>query len=504
MIQIVDVEPGLPLDEYEAQAALARPVQELRAEAGGLVRELAGRRVWMVNSTPQGGGVAEMMPKVVSVLRELGVPCEWAVLGTSEPRFFDLTKRLHNLIHGVGTPRFDAADREVYEAVNRVNADDLAGRLGPGDLLVVHDPQPMAMGAMLAREHDLPAVWRCHIGLDGENAATRAAWRFLTPYAPAYDHAVFSATEYVNLFPAHRAAIVRPALDPLSDKNRYLSAVRLTGVLSNAGLLPGHPPVLTPEFARRVERLDPSGDFVPAESSEPIGLLFRPVVTQISRWDRLKGFLPLLHAFARLKREPERYVAGPPVGSARDDGGLHRRRLELVRLVLAGPDPASIQDDPEGQEVLAELRAAWLALPDEVRSDVALLSLPMESRRENALIVNALQRASTVVVQNSIEEGFGLTVAEAMWKRAAVLGSSACGIRQQIRDRVDGRLVADPEDDAEVAAALDEVLASPAGRAVWGRNAERRVLDEFLIFTQVAEWLRLLVRVVGEHAERHG
>ena len=495
MIQIVDVEAGPPLGEYEAQAALARPVQELRAEAGALVRELAGRRVWMVNSTPQGGGVAEMLPKVVSVLRELGVPCEWAVLGTAEPRFFDLTKRLHNLIHGVGAPRFDEADREVYEAVNRENADDLAGRLAPGDLLLVHDPQPMAMGALLAREHDLPAVWRCHIGLDAETEATRAAWRFLSPYAPAYDHAVFSAPEYVNLFPAHRAAIVRPALDPLSDKNRYLSAVRLTGVLSNAGLLPGHPPVLTPAFDRRVERLDPSGAFVPAEASEPIGLLFRPVVTQISRWDRLKGFLPLLHAFARLKGEPDR--------SARDDA-LHRRRLELVRLVLAGPDPASIQDDPEGREVLAELRAAWLALPDPVRPDVALLSLPMASRRENALIVNALQRASTVVVQNSIEEGFGLTVAEAMWKRAAVLGSSACGIRQQLRDRVDGRLVADPQDDAEVAATLDEMLSSPAERSVWGRNAERRVLDEFLIFTQVAEWLRLLVRVVGEHAERRG
>jgi len=500
MIQIVDVEPGLPLDEYEAQAALARPVQELRAEAANLVRGLDGRRVWMVNSTPQGGGVAEMLPKVVSVLRELGVPCEWAVLGTSEARFFDLTKRLHNLIHGVGGPHFDAADREVYEAVNRENADDLGARLAPGDLLVVHDPQPMAMGAMLAREHDLPAVWRCHIGLDGENAATRAAWRFLSPYAPAYDHAVFSAIEYVKLFPAHRAAIVRPALDPLSDKNRYLSAVRLTGVLSNAGLVPDHEPVLTPDFARGVERLDPSGEFVPAAGSPPIGLLFRPVVTQISRWDRLKGFLPLLHAFARLKREPERFAEAAAARSASREG--HRRRLEIVRLLLAGPDPASIQDDPEGQEVLAELRAAYLALPAAVQRDVALLSLPMESRRENALIVNALQRASTVVVQNSIEEGFGLTVSEAMWKRAAVLGSSACGIRQQMRDRVDGRLVADPEDDVEVAATLDEVLSSPAERAIWGRNAERRVLDEFLIFTQVAEWLRLLVRVVEEHAAR--
>ena len=467
MIQLVDVAAGTTLDEYEAHAALARPVQELRAEARHLARSLAGRRLWMVNSTPQGGGVAEMLPKLVSLLRELGVATEWAVLGTAEPRFFDLTKRLHNAIHGVGATAFDAADREVYEAVNRENADDLASRLAPGDLLVVHDPQPMAMGSMLAGRRELQAVWRCHIGLDGENASTRAAWGFLAPYAAAYHCSVFSAPEYISLFPPHQATIIHPAIDPLSSKNRPLSSVRTTGVLANAGLVDGHHPVLTPPFELQAARLAGDGTFVPAAHAESIGLLFRPIVTQVSRWDRLKGFLPLLHAFARMKELRGRLAA---------PGSRHARRLEIVRLVLAGPDPASIQDDPEGQEVLAELTGVYRGLAPEVQADVALLSLPMASRRQNALMVNALQRASSVVVQNSLEEGFGLTVTEAMWKSAAILGSSACGIRQHVRDGVDGRLVADPSDADEVCETLNAMLAAPEERAVWGRSARRRVL----------------------------
>lgn len=492
MMQIVDVQPGVSLDDYEAHGPLTRPVQELRTEARHLVKALDGRRLWMVNSTPQGGGVAEMLPKVVSILRELGVPTDWAVIGTSEERFFDLTKRIHNAVHGAGDPRFDAADREVYEAVNRTNADDFARRLGPEDLVVVHDPQPMALGKMIHDSVGVRTVWRCHIGLDGENAATRAAWDFLAPYTDGYRCAVFSAPEYITGFPPHRASIIHPAIDPLSDKNRPLSSVRLTGVLNNSGLVWDHQPVLTPQFPETAERITPQGEFVPAREADQIGLLFRPVVTQISRWDRLKGFLPLVRAFVRVKRER---------GTFAGDDELHRRRLDIARLVLAGPDPSSVQDDPEGQEVLQELIAAYRDLPPELHRDVALLSLPMASRRHNALMVNALQRASSVVVQNSLEEGFGLTVTEAMWKSAAILGSSACGIRQQVRDGVDGRLVVDATDEEELAATLNEVMAASRQRSEWGRNAQRRVFDEFLIFTQIAEWLRLLVRVVeGEHA----
>ena len=199
-----------------------------------------------------------------------------------------------------------------------------------------------------------------------------------------------------------------------------------------------------------------------------MGLLSRPIITQISRWDRLKGFLPLMRVFAALKQSVH----------ATDDGTdpMLRRRLDLVRLVLAGPDPAGVSDDPEAADVLDELRAAYAGLHPAVQDDIALIMLPMRSIEENALMVNALQRASTIVVQNSLLEGFGLTIAEAMWKWIPVLGNSrACGPRQQVRNGVDGRLVRDPEDEAELRNAIYEMLASPADLRRMGQAAQRRV-----------------------------
>jgi trehalose synthase len=174
-----------------------------------------------------------------------------------------------------------------------------------------------------------------------------------------------------------------------------------------------------------------------------------------------------------------------------------RRRMDLVRLVLAGPDPASIQDDPEGKEVLEELHAAYLELDPALQDDVALVTLPMSSARHNALIVNALQRASSVVVQNSLREGFGLTVTEAMWKRVPILSNSrACGPRQQVRDGLDGKLVSDPEDLEELAEAIRAMLGDTPGRDAWGRNAQRRTHQKFLVFSQLRDWIWLLSTLV--------
>jgi trehalose synthase len=169
-----------------------------------------------------------------------------------------------------------------------------------------------------------------------------------------------------------------------------------------------------------------------------------------------------------------------------------------VRLVLAGPDPAAIQDDPEAREVLDELRAAYRALPPAIRDDIAILLLPMHSLEENALMVNALQRASTIVAQNSLREGFGLTIAEAMWKRIPVLSNSrACGPRQQVRDGLDGRLVADPENPLELHQALVDMLMDPVRLERWGHSAQRRVHEHFLVFGQLRAWGRLLPSLIG-------
>jgi trehalose synthase len=214
-------------------------------------------------------------------------------------------------------------------------------------------------------------------------------------------------------------------------------------------------------------------------------------VAQISRWDRLKGFRPLLDAFVLLKRRLRE-------GGLRDADAIARRRIELVRLVLAGPDAASIPDDPEALGVLEELKAAYVALPHEIQADVALLTLPLASREQNALMVNALQRASSLVVQNSLREGFGLTIAEAMWKQIPVLSNRrACGPRHQIRDGFDGRLAADPEDVAGLSALIEEMLSVPVEREVWGRNGQRRAYDDFLVFTQARRWLEVLAALVA-------
>src|ERR671928_1741460 len=150
----------------------------------------------------------------------------------------------------------------------------------------------------------------------------------------------------------------------------------------------------------------------------------------------------------------------------------HRRRLELVRLVLAGPEPASIQDDPEALAVLESLRAQYVDLEPDVREDIVLLALPMGSRKANALMVNALQSCSDVIAQNSLREGFGLTVTEAMWKRTPILGSArACGVRLQVRDGVDGVLVEDPEDPEALAEAMHYMLADEDRLDTWGNSA---------------------------------
>lgn len=454
------------LEEYAGFAHLAEAVARLRSEAAAAAPRFRGRHLWMLNSTAQGGGVAELLPKTVQVLRELGILADWAVLTTPRAEFWELTKRMHNLIHDVPLAPLTAADRTLYEEVSREAFRAIAPMLRSRDILIVHDPQPCATGAFLKEKLPICALWQCHIGLD--RPSDRGAWEFLRPYAEAYHHVIFSLPEYVPGFLQGRATAVPPGIDPESSKNCDLSVSRVLGILTSAGLVdPPHPTVTGPwpHLALRVQK---DGRLGSALQPSEIGLGFRPTILQVSRWDRLKGWRPLLQAFAKLKpRHPD------------------------ARLVLAGPQSGSVQDDPESTGALDELVADYRRLG--LFDDVAILALPMASRTDNALLVNALQRCATIVAQNSLEEGFGLTVTEAMWKRAAVLGSGrAAGLRFQIRDGIDGRLAPDPEDPASIAAILDEMLRDPKKRDAWGRSAQRRVHDEFLFFTNLRRWLSIL------------
>jgi trehalose synthase len=178
------------------------------------------------------------------------------------------------------------------------------------------------------------------------------------------------------------------------------------------------------------------------------------------------------------------------------DSERHRRHLSLSRLVLAGPDPDSVSDDPEGQEVFREICGLWQELPPEIQRDIAVITLPMASRHINALMVNALQRCSSIIAQNSVQEGFGLTVTEGMWKRAPILGTHAAGIQEQVNDGEQGRLLPDGDGPEAIAQTIHEMLAAEEKRAEWARNARRRVSDRYLVFTQVRRWLEVLAHTV--------
>lgn len=484
---IVEIPPRPALTDYEAIAHLAPSVESLRALAAPVVEAFRGRTLWMVNSTAQGGGVAEMLPTMVTLLNELGIDTRWFVIETEEEPFFHLTKGIHNMIHGSGDPSMVDGEeaRAVYDEVNAANAATLAQRMKDGDVLVVHDPQPMGLAGHLRSRFDISTIWRCHIGLDETNEATRAAWDFLEPYAPDYQRAVFSADEYIPDFFRDRATLIYPAIDPLSQKNRELHLHSVVGILANAALAVPPGPVVQPPFPHIAQRLQADGRWSPAVLPADIGVLVRPIVTQISRWDRLKGWRPLMEGFVQLK---ERFFSGH-----NDRPAIERRRLNQVRLIMAGPDPASIQDDPEGLEVIEELRRAYVALDDEMKHDIAMIALPMNNPDENALMVNALQRSSTVIVQNSLREGFGLTVTEAMWKRIPVLSNTrAVGPRQQITHACDGWLISDPEDPSQIADGLDFLLNDRGERAALARTAQRRAHQQFMIFSQLEDWLRLL------------
>lgn len=312
------------------------------------------------------------------------------------------------------------------------------------------------------------AIWRCHIGADRPNELVRRAWDFLRPDVGAADAFVFSRRAYAwkGLDP-ERVEVMAPSIDPLSPKNQELSAETIEEIVCMIGLGP-RDAGFAPVFARadgtpaRVERRAA----IVQEAPLPEGAR---VVLQVSRWDRLKDHPGLLACFAR-------HLAG---------SDLH--------LVLAGPATAAVSDDPEGVHVWHEVKAAWGELPEDVRRRAHLVNLPMEDADENAAMVNALQRRAEIVVQKSIAEGFGLTVAEAMWKRRPVIGTRVGGIQDQIVDGESGLLVDDPHDLAALADAIVTLAADRERAASLGERARARVYEHFLMPTRLAEYADLLV-----------
>jgi trehalose synthase len=398
------VSTRIPLDEYAALLGEGE-IEVLRA----LAKPLRGRRVEMINSTAVGGGVAEILTRLLPLADELELDIRWDVMTGGED-FFEVTKSFHNALHGAPY-HATARDFEIYLAYNERNISRLPL---DSEFVVIHDPQPAALIEARQRNHNYWA-WRCHIDLSHPN---QAVWDFLAPFVAKYDGSMFSSPEFARQLPIPQY-LFYPAIDPLSDKNRELSADFIDGVLERY-------------------KIDPQ----------------RPILTQISRFDRLKDPVGVIRAYRIVKRYFD------------------------CQLVLAG---GGAPDDPEGAIVLKEvLREA------ESDSDIKVLDLPPFAPLE----VNALQRASTIVIQKSLREGFGLTVSEALWKKKPVVASAVGGIPSQVIHKQTGLLAHSVEGAAYQ---IRFLLSHPDIAAKLGEAGHQHVKENFLITQKLKRYLTMFL-----------
>lgn len=471
MPQEVEV-PSLDVDRFRSVLPSERVAEFARAAEEGR-RLLSGRVVWNVNSTAKGGGVVELLRPLLGYARGVGVDARWLVIDGT-PEFFDVTKRIHNRLHGSagdGGP-LDERARRTYEDVLAKNAAAIGERVHPGDIVVLHDPQPAGLAQAMA-DAGAAVIWRCHVGSDEPNDVVRQTWDFMRGYIVDAHAYVFHRAAFVwDGLDQRKVAIVPPSIDVFTPKNRDIDAATVAAVLRTAGLLDDGGSAAEVTFERqdgspgRVERRARTVEERPLRPDDP-------VVLQVSRWDALKDPVGVIRGFAD-------HVPA--------DLGAH--------LVYAGPDIEAVADDPEGLRMLKLAIEERQLLPKETRDRTHLVSLPMEDLDENAFIVNALQRHARVITQKSIAEGFGLTVSEAMWKARPLVGTCVGGIQDQIVDGESGILVDDPRDLAAFGAALTGLLEEPERAARMGKAARERVLERFTSVRSLLDYLAVIRRVL--------
>ena len=463
-LELVQIPPQ-PLERY--RDLLGKDFPRFEAVAESAREKFAGRAIWHVSSTARGGGVAEILHSLLPYVRGVGVDTRWVVLH-EELAFFAVTKRLHNHLHedpGDGGP-LGGEERTLYETALRDSAAQLAKSIQAEDVVYLHDPQTAGLAPAM-QEIGAKTIWRCHVGVDRPGRLARGGWDFLRPYVESADALVFSRDAYIwDGIDRDRVWLMPPSIDPFAPKNQDLDAGTVEAILGEIGLGPGAP-APAPSFERgdgtpgRVER---RADLL-QEEPLPAGA---KLVAQVSRWDRLKDPRGLLECFSQ-----------------------HLTDLP-VHLALVGPASAAVADDPEGAAVYGEVAEAWRRLPAEQRRRIHLVSLPMEDLDENAAMVNAIQCRADVIVQKSLAEGFGLTVAEAMWKAKPVVASRVGGIQDQILDGESGLLVDDPRDLEGFATAIHSLLDDPGRSRSLGDAARRRVRERFLAVGRLTEYVELV------------
>jgi trehalose synthase len=444
-------------------------LSSLKQFAEGARAALAGRAFIHVNSTAAGGGVAEMLAPLLAYKRGLGIDARWLVI-QGDRTFFEITKRIHNGIHGVpgDAGPLGAQEHRHYERVLRENASELLTLVRAEDVVVLHDPQTAGLAGVLA-DAGAHVIWRCHIGCDAQNEWTRRAWGFLRTYLDGVESYVVSRASFAppSADPA-RVHVIPPSIDAFSAKNQQMSGRTVLMTLGYVGLLGGGGRAPDLAFTRHdgsPGRISRHADILQTGPPPPPEA---PLVVQVSRWDRLKDMTGVMTGFAE--------NVDPGLGA---------------HLVLAGPAVTGVADDPEASAVLNDCIVQWRTLPHSERTRVHLACLPMADQDENGAIVNALQRHARVVVQKSLAEGFGLTVTEAMWKGRPIVASAVGGIVDQIRHREHGLLVDDPTDLAAFGNAVSSLLRAPSEAERLGRNARGRALDEYLGDRHLAQYGQL-------------
>ena len=392
------------VDDYR-QIVGSQVIDELRM----LADRVRHRRLQHINSTSVGGGVAEILTRMVPLLHDLGIDTTWDVI-KGNPAFFGVTKAFHNALHGGE----ETITEKMLEVFRDTTATNLAELDTYGDVIVVHDPQP---AGLIARKGEVGGrwIWRCHIDVSTPDPRV---WGFLQDYVAQYDASIFSMPDFAQQL-AIPQYLVPPSIDPLADKNRELPDDEVRSVVERYGL-------------------DPD----------------RPILTQISRFDWLKDPLGVMRAYRMV------------------------RRCHDCQLLLAG---GGASDDPEGAEVLRGVREAAGDDPD-----IHVLELPPFSD----LAINALVRGSTIVIQKSLKEGFGLTVTEALWKKKPVIGGAVGGIRLQLLNGVTGFLVHSPEGAAN---RVVELLGDPELRDTMGTAGHEHVKDNFLTTRHIRDYLLLML-----------
>jgi trehalose synthase len=378
-----------------------------------LARHLEGKSVQNVNSTAVGGGVAEILSRMIPLLKQLGVEARWDCIKGDE-KFFATTKKFHNGLHGIAVDVGDDEYKHFLE-VNRRNAEEMTF----GDVIFVHDPQPVALIEKRA-EIGRRWLWRCHIDFSRPDPKI---WKFLDQFVSRYDAAVFSAPAFAQKLPVPQV-LIAPSIDPLSDKNKELPEEVIASVFERFGI-------------------DRS----------------RPIVTQISRFDYLKDPLGVIEAYKLAKQHVD------------------------MQLVLAG---GGATDDPEGPAIMERVKEQ--ASKD---ADIFVLFLPPASDIE----INALQRGSTVILQKSLKEGFGLTVAEALWKAKPTIAGAVGGIPLQITHQYSGILTRSIEGTAHW---IKQLINSPGYAAKLGENGREHVRNNFLITRHIKDYLLLFISLFHE------